>query len=80
MKELFDDIFYSARLGVLKDQTGFFEIINAEFDISPAERPLFFDDTETVVTAARTAGWDAHIFDTVEDLARNSRLVSLLGD
>ena len=80
LKELFDDIFYSARLGVLKDRTGFFDKINAQLDISPSERPLFFDDTETVVTVACTAGWDAHIFDTVEDLSRNSRLVSILGD
>ncbi len=80
MKDLFDDIFYSAQLGVLKHRAGFFATINAQLDISPTERPLFFDDSERVVTAARAAGWDAHIFDTVEDLSRNSRLMSIFGD
>ena len=80
LKNLFNDIFYSARLGVLKDRTGFFDIINAQLDISPSEGPLFFDDQKKVVSAARAAGWDAHIFDTAEDLLRNSRLMSILGD
>ena len=78
LKDLFDDIFYSARLGVSKDGIDFFARINSQLDITAAERPLFFDDRETVVLAARAAGWDAHLFDTVDDLARNSRLVSLL--
>ena len=80
LKDLFDGIFYSARLGVPKHQAGFFAKINAKLDISPSERPLFFDDSDRVVTAARAAGWDAYIFDTVEDLSRNSRLMSILGD
>ncbi len=80
LKELFNDIFYSARLGVPKNRTGFYTKINAQLDISPSERPLFFDDTDTAVAAARAAGWDAHIFDTVEDLSRNSRLMSIFGD
>ncbi len=79
LKELFNDIFYSARLGVPKDRTGFFDKINAQLDISPSERPLFFDDAEKVVATARAAGWDAHIFDTVKDLSRNPRLVRILG-
>ncbi len=80
LKELFDDIFYSARLGVAKDRIEFFAKINAQLHIPPAERPLFFDDREKVVTAARAAGWDAQIFDTIEDLSRNSRVVSILGN
>jgi len=76
--ELFDDIFYSARLGVPKHQAGFFAKINAKLDILLSERPLFFDDSDRVVTVARAAGWDAHIFDTVEDLSRNSRLMGIL--
>ena len=79
LKDLFDEIFYSARLGVPKNRTGFYTKINAQLGISLSERPLFFDDTDTAVTAARAAGWDAYIFDTVEDLSRNSRLMSILG-
>jgi putative hydrolase of the HAD superfamily len=64
----FDDIFYAARLGVLKPQPAFFEAIDRQ--IGPqAEPPLFFDDSETVVQAARAHGWDAVLFDTIEDCA-----------
>lgn len=78
LKALFDGMFYSARMGVLKDDIDFFAKINAQLGIAPSERPLFFDDMETVVRTARSAGWDAHVFDTVEDLTRNSRLSRML--
>ena len=80
LKELFDDIFYSARLGVLKDHAEFFSKINAQLDIASSEQPLFFDDTEKVVVTARAAGWDAYVFDTIEDLAQNSQLRRVLGN
>lgn len=80
LKDLFDDMFYSARLGLSKIRTEFFADINARLGIGADEQPLFFDDSEAVVTAARDAGWDAHIFDTIEDLSRNSRVVEILQD
>ena len=79
LKDHFDDIFYSARLGVMKDDTEFFYKINAQLAIADAERPLFFDDQEKYVATARAAGWDAHLFDRAEDLGRNPRLRGLLG-
>jgi len=79
LKDHFDDIFYSARLGVLKDDTAFFAKINAQLDIASAEQPLFFDDQDKFVTTARAAGWDAHLFNRAEDLGRNPRLRGLLG-
>ncbi len=79
LKNLFDDIFYSARLGALKDNTDFFARINAQLEIASSERPLFFDDTDEVVATARKAGWDAHVFDRIEDLAQNPRLRRVLG-
>ncbi|MGB0576164.1 MAG: HAD family hydrolase [Alphaproteobacteria bacterium] len=79
-KELFRDIFFSARLGIAKDSAAFFSKINTVLDIGPEERPLYFDDTPDVVSAAKEAGWDAYEFDTIEDLNRNSRLLSILSD
>lgn len=77
-KELFQDIFYSARLGILKDQTDFFSTINTQLGIRASERPLFFDDRETVVMTARAAGWDAQIFETAETLSKNERLLDII--
>ena len=64
--ELFEDIFYSARAGVRKPEKGFFDFI--EQRIGPqSEPPLFFDDTPKVIDGARAHGWEAVLFNTVED-------------
>jgi putative hydrolase of the HAD superfamily len=66
MSELFDDIFYSARVGIRKPEPGFFDFVAAR--IGPqAEAPLFFDDTPKVVDGARAAGWEAVLFNTIDD-------------
>jgi putative hydrolase of the HAD superfamily len=63
---LFEDIFYSARIGVRKPDRKFFQYI--EDRIGPqAEPPLFFDDTPEVIDGARRHGWEAVQFDTLED-------------
>ena len=77
-KEHFKDIFYSARVGHLKNALEFFLEINRTLRIGPEERPLFFDDRDDVVALARAAGWDACVFSTVEDLVSHPRLASLL--
>jgi putative hydrolase of the HAD superfamily len=64
--ELFEDIFYSARIGVRKPEQGFFDFI--EHRIGPQdEPPLFFDDTPKVIDGARRHGWEAVQFETVDD-------------
>lgn len=56
--DLFADMFYSARIGVLKPDPAFFDFITAR--IGPrAEPPLFFDDTPKVIDGARRYGWEA---------------------
>ena len=77
-KEHFKDIFYSARLGHLKNAVEFYLAINQALRIRPDERPLFFDDREDSVSLAREAGWDACLFDTAADLLAHPRLVNLL--
>lgn len=63
---LFEDIFYSARAGVMKPHKDFFDF--AQTRIGPqTQPPLFFDDTPKVVHAARSHGWDSVLFDTNED-------------
>jgi len=77
-KDHFKDIFYSARLGHLKNAPEAFLEINRALRIGPDERPLFFDDREDVVALAREAGWDACVFNTVADLLTHPRLSNLL--
>lgn len=78
LRDVFDAIFYSARLGVDKDSAAFFAKINAELGISDGERPPFFDDRESIVARARAAGWDAQVFYGPEDLLQNERLMRIL--
>jgi putative hydrolase of the HAD superfamily len=77
-REHFRDIWYSARVGHLKYSPEYFTTVNAALAIGPQERPLFFDDTEEVVAVACAAGWDAHVFDSIDDLRRNPRIGHLL--
>ena len=77
-RNYFQDILYSARLGHLKSTPQFFSAVNAELNITPAERPVFFDDQEEIVHLAREAGWDACVFNVIEDLVEHSRLQRLL--
>jgi putative hydrolase of the HAD superfamily len=74
----FQDIFNSARLGILKPDPQFFVRIEALLN-RPNDKPTFFDDRENVVEAARLAGWDAHQFDRPEDILKSKIVVSLLG-
>jgi putative hydrolase of the HAD superfamily len=64
--DLFEDMFYSARIGVMKPQQAFFDFAAAR--IGPQdEQPLFFDDTPKMIEGARRYGWEAVPFNTLED-------------
>jgi putative hydrolase of the HAD superfamily len=66
LNELFEDIFYSARIGVQKPNPAYFDFIHSK--IGPqTEQPLFFDDTPKVIDGARAGGWEAVLFNTVDD-------------
>lgn len=68
LRAYFDDIVYSARLGALKPDMRFFERAGAR--IGPQEQPpLLFDDSKAVVEGAAAFGWEAILFDEVEDCA-----------
>ncbi|MEM9832726.1 MAG: HAD-IA family hydrolase [Bacteroidota bacterium] len=76
-KKYFKDIFYAARLGTLKPAAPFFEEIERLLSV-PKEDIIFFDDSQEVVNAATEFGWEAHQFDTVEDLFNSDKVQSLL--
>jgi len=64
--ETFDDMFYAARLGVAKPNPRFFAAVESRLG-RQAEPPLFFDDSPEVVAAARKAGWEAVLYNHLED-------------
>ena len=78
LRDHFEAMFYSARIGHLKSSPEFYAAVSKALGIGPDERPLFFDDSPSAVTAAREAGWDACLFATVEDMRTHPRLSDLL--
>ena len=77
LADLFEDIFYSARIGVRKPEQGFFDFVHRK--IGPqSEPPLFFDDTPKVVEGARAAGWEAVLFNTVDDFTNHPWIANRL--
>jgi len=65
--ELFEDIFHSARIGHAKPARPFFDWVSNRLG-PQSTPPLFFDDREEVVKAARAHGWEAVQYDELEDV------------
>lgn len=77
LHELFEDIFYSARIGVRKPDRKFFDFVEAR--IGPqSEPPLFFDDTPAIIEAARAIGWEAVLFNTIDDFTSHPWIAARL--
>jgi putative hydrolase of the HAD superfamily len=74
---VFDDIFYSARLGVLKPDGAFFRRI-VELVGPQKEAPLLFDDSAAVIEAAKSFGWGAVLYDEVVDCSSHPWVSSVL--
>ncbi|WDR03717.1 HAD family hydrolase [Devosia algicola] len=75
--DIFEDIFYSARVGIRKPENGFFDFIAAR--IGPQSvPPLFFDDTPKVVEAASAYGWDAIEYQALTDFTNHPWVASQL--
>ena len=68
-EELFDYLFFSCDLGVMKPQEAFYSSIEAAINVS-SSRIVFLDDTIGHVEGAKKAGWNAIHYTSIEDLAR----------
>lgn len=60
------EVLVSGREGVAKPDPAIFALTEERFGLDP-ERTAFLDDSAANVTAAREAGWHAHIFTGAED-------------
>ena len=67
--EHFDEIIYSAALGVCKPDRVFFTSAQARMGVSAAQAILFVDDAAANVDAARACGWRAMLYRGPESLA-----------
>ncbi|MGJ8527691.1 HAD-IA family hydrolase [Maritalea sp.] len=63
---IFDRIFYAARLRAVKPEDNFFIRVNEKLG-PQSEEPLFFDDSQKNIDAAKQHGWDAVLFETESD-------------
>lgn len=66
LNTIFEDIFYSARVGVKKPNKAFFDFATERMR-GVEGMPLFFDDTPRVVEGARSYGWETVLFNDVND-------------
>jgi putative hydrolase of the HAD superfamily len=66
----FDEILYSAALGVCKPERVFFTTAQARMGVNAAQSILFVDDRAANVDGARMAGWRAMLYRGPESLTR----------
>ncbi|MBM3650460.1 MAG: HAD-IA family hydrolase [Alphaproteobacteria bacterium] len=66
----FDEIIYSAALGVCKPDRVFFTNAQARMGVAAAQSILFVDDSAANVDGARACGWRAMLYRGPESLAR----------
>lgn len=66
----FDEIIYSAALGVCKPERVFYTNAQARMGVTAAQSILFVDDKAVNVDGARMAGWRAMLYRGPESLAR----------
>lgn len=76
--EVFEDMFYAARFGVAKPQLRFFEEVARRIG-GDAQSPLFFDDTPKVVAGAEKFGWEAVLYNAIEDCTEHDWIAEQLG-
>lgn len=77
--EVFEDIFHSARIGTTKPDPAFFRYVSDMLRLPDDPKPIFFDDTPAVVSAARAFGWDAYEFIDISSLEQSSIVQGILG-
>jgi putative hydrolase of the HAD superfamily len=66
----FDELIYSAALGVCKPERVFFTTAQSRMGVQAAQSILFIDDAAANVDAARACGWRAMLYRGPESLAR----------
>ncbi len=66
-ESMFERLFFSCELGCTKPDRQFFDGITTEIGLEP-NNIHFWDDSGPYVHAARSAGWNAHVYKSVESI------------
>lgn len=64
-QEVFDDIFSAAKMGIHKSEADAYIKLSQQISVNP-EEILYIDDSATNITAAKTSGLNAYIYETNE--------------
>ena len=70
-ESMFERLFFSCDLGHAKPDRQFFDLIAVEIDSEPRDIH-FWDDSDSYISAAKSAGWNAHLYESVESLQVDS--------
>jgi putative hydrolase of the HAD superfamily len=76
-KTYFKDIYYSARLGCMKNNPLYFQKINDDLKLN-CQSVLFFDDSPDNMSPAQQVGWDAVLMNTPQDIRSHKKLLPYL--
>ncbi len=77
LKNFFDDLFSSAKLGYAKPQHEFWSAIDSSLKQPKRSDVLVWDDEETHVTAARTFGFSAELYTDFDSFKKRMSGLSL---
>lgn len=74
-KEHFREIFYSAKLGCIKQDPYYFEQIMEQLSLDPAQdKIIYFDDDPKNIETASVLGWDAILYDNASQVRAHPQL------
>lgn len=62
----FDGLFFSCELGYMKTDAAFYTSIEQQLGL-PGDAILFWDDSAANVEAARSSGWNAEVYTSLDD-------------
>ncbi len=77
-KNLFDAMFFAADFKASKPEEAFFKACERRLPVGDTP-PLFFDDSDLYVRAARRAGWEAHVYEDEETCLSHPFIRDVLG-
>lgn len=78
LDQYFEDIFYSAKMGVMKPTREYFLYISQSLKLSSNSKPILFDDTPNVIKTAQSLGWSAHEFINADSIYENQFVAGIL--
>ena len=67
LNEVFEEIYSSARIGIKKPDTKFFEFISEDLSV-PYDQIIFWDDKQSNVDSAKSLGIHAYLFEGIDKM------------